>query len=485
MRPHMVQKRSESFEKREHSASSEQYGADGRKVPEINPIRRSDATMPEGLSLAVATCAAERESPLHAPPPLRASPPHIAETGDSSIRETASPERRPLRQSASAPPSDRPSREKRLFREVVRPEETRAVKAEASPPDRSAGERRPSRERRPPREVVRSAATRATHDEPIAVATPRHAELEVQLAAAKAMALKARRANDTPLALQKMRECKQIQAEIVEILRSASRHDCSTGGPRINTSVAASTGGCSDEPMPNAPQLDASQQLMRDAVFIASTVRSLPHAKLPSLLRPMLRPALRAQSPLASRHATQIQLALEHKRLRRQFVPVANESDMSRALSFARPQSRALSFVRPQSRALSFGRTPSSESQSRAQWTRKEDRALFCVLWSGATGEEKRLPKRSAQSCKVRLQLIKCGISVDKWARIIRVPKDEPHLVETLSDIMADDQWYDEVFRHAAQIQRALDLDVRAEEGPRARDIYALHVIHRILQLRT
>ena len=337
----MVQKRSESFEKREHCASSGQYGADGRKVPESNPIRRSNATTPEGLSPPrMVKCAAEDGSPVHLSPPLKASPVHIAETRDSSSRETTSPDL-----------SDRPSRRSPL----VRPEETRAVKPEASPPeaspsDRPSRERRPSRDRRLSREVVRSAATRATHDTPIAAATPRRAELEGQLAAAKAMALKARRANDTPLALQKMRECKQIQADIKDEIafpRAASvclrsrlqppappatrkpiareahspevcstidddddkpmpeerprwmsmflskpaprlpqSHDCSTGGSRTNTSVPASTGGCSDELMPKAPQPNAPQQLMRDAVFIASTVRSLPHACAPSMLRP-------------------------------------------------------------------------------------------------------------------------------------------------------------------------------------------------------
>ena len=69
------------------------------------------------------------------------------------------------------------------------------------------------------------------------------AGLEGQLAAAKAAALQARRVNDRPLALQKMRECKQIEAEIAaEIAADITAEITATAGGRAGGTAGRSQG---------------------------------------------------------------------------------------------------------------------------------------------------------------------------------------------------------------------------------------------------
>ena len=105
-----------------------------------------------------------------------------------------------------------------------------------------------------------------------------------------------------------------------------------------------------------------------------------------------------------------------------------------------------------------------SSSASFTYWTEKEDRALFSKVWSGATGDAKCLPGRPKKACEHRLKQIKTHVDKkdkDHWTTISRVHK---RLVETLTKIMEDDDWYVEVQREREKRAAAADKQPPASE---------------------
>jgi len=105
-----------------------------------------------------------------------------------------------------------------------------------------------------------------------------------------------------------------------------------------------------------------------------------------------------------------------------------------------------------------------SSSASFTYWTEKEDRALFSKVWSGATGDAKCLPGRSPNACTHRLKEIKKHVDNQNWTTISRAHKHAPRLVETLTKIMEDNDWYVEVQREREKRAAAADKQPPASE---------------------
>ena len=128
----------------------------------------------------------------------------------------------------------------------------------------------------------------------------------------------------------------------------------------------------------------------------------------------------------------------------------------------------------------------SSASASFTYWTDKEDRALFSKVWSGATGEAKCLPGRSPKACKHRLSEIKKQMDKkdkDHWTTISRAHKHAPRLVDTLTKIMEDVDWYVEVQREREKRAAAADEQPPASEPHVAAPITAVNCALRMLDV--
>ena len=99
-------------------------------------------------------------------------------------------------------------------------------------------------------------------------------------------------------------------------------------------------------------------------------------------------------------------------------------------------------------------RKPDAEN-NRSDWTTVHDVALLQVVWSGARGESRRLPGRTAHACKLRLQAIHKHLAKS----VTHFHESAPHLVALVSEMLSDAVWSEVI---AAERQRIRGRDLAA-----------------------
>ena len=154
--------------------------------------------------------------------------------------------------------------------------------------------------------------------------------------------------------------------------------------------------------------------------------------------------------------------------------------DATRLAGAGRPRGEAV--------APSGNEDPSVLIRSARTGTQAEDRALFSIVWSGATGDAKCLPGRPKKACELRLSQIKKQMDKkdkDYWTKISRAHKHAPRLVNTLTKIMEDVDWYEEVQREREKRAAAADEQPPASEPHVAAPIIAVNCALRMLDVCT
>ena len=113
--------------------------------------------------------------------------------------------------------------------------------------------------------------------------------------------------------------------------------------------------------------------------------------------------------------------------------------------------------------ALHRGRKRKSETSSgHNDWTLEDDKALIRLVWSGAQGDDRKLPGRTARACKNRLQMIHKHVP-KSWTHL---HKQAPSITCIAERIMADTAWYEMIAAERQKLPKLSQDETLDKNGP-------------------
>ena len=112
---------------------------------------------------------------------------------------------------------------------------------------------------------------------------------------------------------------------------------------------------------------------------------------------------------------------------------------------------------------LHRGRKRKCESGSgKDDWSLEDDKALIRLVWSGARGEARQLPGRTARACTDRLQKIHKHVP-KVWTHL---HMKAPDITSIASHIMADTEWFEYIAAERQRLSQLKEDDALDATGP-------------------